>query len=66
MLYDEFPSTFESLIEIKCPDDGLKGIGEDIRIFMSLRIVLTTRDLYRVSKLEPMSDLCEIATPHQC
>jgi hypothetical protein len=66
MLEDEFSSPLESLIQIECSDDRLEGIGEDIWILMSLRIVLATRDLYRLRKLEPMSNLSKVASSHEC
>jgi hypothetical protein len=57
MLEDELSRSLESMIEIKCTDDRLEGIGEDIGILMSPRIVLATRDLYGVREVEPMCDL---------
>ena len=42
MCEDEVSSSLESLIEIKSSDDRLERIGEDIRILMSLSIVLAT------------------------
>ena len=66
MREDEFFGTFESMIEIEGSDDRLESIGEDIWILMSLRIVLSTRDLYRIRKMESMSNLSQIATTHEC
>jgi hypothetical protein len=66
MLEDELSRSLESMIEIECTDDRLEGIGEDIWILMSLRIVLATRDLYRLRKVEPMSNLSQIATSDEC
>ena len=66
MLENELSRSLESMIEIESPDDRLESIGEDIWIIMPLRIVLTTRYLYRLGEMEPMCDLSEIATTHEC
>ena len=65
MSEDEFSCSLESLIQIESSDDRLEGIGEDIRILMSLRIVLATRDLYCIREMEPMSNLSEITATYK-
>ncbi len=66
MSEDEVFHSLESLIQIECTDDRLESIGKYIRILVSLRIVLATRDLYRMSKVKPMSNLGQIATSDKC
>jgi hypothetical protein len=66
MREDELSGPIESLIQIECSDDRLERIGEDVRILMSLRIVLTTRDLYRMREVKLMSNLSQIASSDKC
>lgn len=57
MLEDKLTRPLESMIEIERSDDRLECIGEDVWVLMSTSIVLTARYLYRVSKMESMSNL---------
>ena len=65
MLYDKLFGIFKPLIQIESPDDCLESVSEDIRVLMTLRIVLTTRDLYRLSEMKSVSNLSEVATSHK-
>ena len=57
MSENELARSIESMIEIQGSDDRFEGIGKDIWILMSLRIVLSTGDLYRMGEMEPESNL---------